>query len=442
MTVKPLDILLLALVVFAQTSFAQTFNKVKMDSLFDAIAANNRAMLSIALTQKGQLVYSRAIGNSWLGEKNIPANTQTKYRIGSISKMFTAVMIFQLIEEGKLKLTTPLSQFYPTLPNASKINIAQLLRHSSGLHTFTSDSTYTTWLNKKMIPAEMIAKINVKPDFEPGSKHQYSNSNFILLGYIIEKLDKKPYAVALKNRITGKIGLNNTYYGGKITAANNEAYSYNWKDKWLPDTETDMSIPGGAGALVSNPTDLVKFMNALFGGKLVAAASLTQMRTIKDGYGMNLFAFPFDGHTAYGHGGDIDGFHSQAAYFPADDIAVAYTANGVNTSLNNVMIGVLSIVFNKPYTIPNFKPVALSAQELDRYTGVYSSTQMPLKVTINKNETTLTAQATGQSAFSLEVAGNHTFKFDGAGITLIFDPANGQMTLKQGGSTYLFTRPK
>ena len=440
MTVKPLHILLLALVVFAQTSFAQTFNKAKTDSLFDAITANNRAMLSIALTQKGQMVYSRAIGNSWLGEKNIPANTQTKYRIGSISKMFTAVMIFQLIEEGKLKLTTPLSQFYPTLPNASKITIAQLLSHSSGLHSFTSDSTYMTWLTKKMTPAEMVAKINVKPDFEPGSKHQYSNSNFILLGYIIEKLDKKPYAVTLKNRITNKIGLNNTYYGGKITAANNEAYSYYWKDKWLPDTETDMSIPGGAGALVSNPTDLVKFMNALFTGKLVSRASLIQMRTVKDGYGMNLFAFPFDGHTAYGHGGDIDGFHSQAAYFPADDVAVSYTANGVNTSLNNVMIGVLNIVFNKPYTIPDFKALVLTQAELDQYTGNYASTQIPIKIAISKTGNSLTAQATGQSAFNLDAAGNHQFKFAPAGITLIFDPAKQQMTLKQGPGTYLFTK--
>ncbi|WP_342646040.1 serine hydrolase domain-containing protein [Mucilaginibacter sp. CSA2-8R] len=442
MTVKPFHILLIAFVALAQTSLAQTFNKAKMDSLFDAVAANNRAMLSVALTQKGQLVYSRAIGNSWLGEKNIPATIQTKYRIGSISKVFTAVMIFQLVEEGKLQLTTPLSEFYPSLPNASKITIAQLLSHSSGLHSFTSDSSYLTWLNKKMIPAEMIAKINVKPDFEPGSKHQYSNSNFILLGYIIEKLDKKPYALALKNRITSKTGLSNTYYGGKITAANNEAYSYYWKDKWLPDTETDMSIPGGAGALVSNPTDLVKFMNALFNSKLVSTASLTQMRTINDGYGMNLFAYPFDGHTAYGHGGDIDGFHSQAAYFPADDIAVAYTANGVNMNLNNMMIGVLSIAFNKAYTIPNFKPVASSAQELDQYIGIYSSTQIPIKITIGKNETTLTAQATGQSAFSLDAAGNRTFKFDAAGITLIFDPANGQMTLKQGGRTYLLTKAK
>lgn len=442
MTIKPLHILLLAFVAFAQTSLAQTFNKAKMDSLFDAITANNRAMLSIAITQKGHLVYSRAVGNSWLGEKDVPANTQTKYRIGSISKIFTAVMTFQLIEEGKLQLTTPLSQFYPALPNASKITIAQLLSHSSGLHSFTSDSTYTTWLNKKMTPAEMIAKINVKPDFEPGSKHQYSNSNFILLGYIIEKLDNKPYAAVLKNRITAKIGLTNTYYGGKVNANNNEAYSYYWKDKWLPDTETDMSIPGGAGALVSNPPDLVKFMNALFSGKLVSASSLIQMRTIKDGYGMNLFAFPFNGRTAYGHGGDIDGFHSQAAYFPADDMAVAYTANGVNMNLNNMMIGVLSIAFNQPYTIPNFKPVALSAQELDQYTGVYSSTQIPIKITISKKESMLTAQATGQSAFTLDAAGNHTFKFDGAGITLIFDTANGQMTLKQGGGNYLFTKAK
>ncbi len=121
-------------------------------------------------------------------------------------------------------------------------------------------------------------------------------------------------------------------------------------------------------------------------------------------------------------------------------MAAAYTANGVNMNLNSMMVGVLSIAFNQPYTIPNFKPIALSAQELDKYTGVYSSTQMPLKITVGKRETALTAQPTGQSAFTLDAAGNHTFKFDGAGITMIFDPAKGQMTLKQGAGTYLFTK--
>jgi D-alanyl-D-alanine carboxypeptidase len=441
MTPKRTILFIITFAFLVKPGFAQTFNKAKMDSLFDVLAANNKAMMSIAITKNGQPLYSNAIGYSWYSAQKTPATLQTKYRIGSISKVFTAVMIFQLIEEGKLKLTTPLSQFYPALPNAAKITIAHMLNHSSGIHSITADTSYGKWLNTKVTHDFLLAKM-APADFEPGAKHEYNNSNFVLLGYIVEKLDKKPYAVSLKNRITGKLGLKDTYYGGKISAANNEAYSYKWQGDWKPDTETDMSIPGGAGALVSNPADLTKFMEALFDGKLISTISLTQMKTAEKGFGMNLFTFPFDNHTAYGHGGNIDGFQSQAAYFADDKIAVAYTANGVNSNFNNMMIGVLSIVFNKPYTIPDFKNTILKSEDLDKYLGVYATTQIPLKITITKQGAELIAQATGQSAFMLEADGNHQFKFEQAGVVLIFNPASSQMTLKQGGGTFVFTREK
>lgn len=431
----------IALLFFGQISSAQTFNKAKMDSLFDVLETNNKAMMSIAITRKGQPLYSRAIGYSWYGPVKTQTNSKTKYRIGSISKVFTAAMIFQLIEEGKLQLTTPLSKYYPTVPNAARITIAQMLNHSSGIHSFTADTGYTSWLSQRVTPATLLSKM-LPADFEPGAQHKYSNSNFVLLGYIIEKLDKKPYAATLKSRITNKIGLKDTYYGGKIVAANNEAYSYNWQGNWAPDTETDMSIPGGAGALVSTPADLDKFLEALFAGKLVSKASLTQMKTVEKGFGMNLFVFPFKGHTAYGHDGGIDGFRSQAAYFPADSIAVAYTANGVNTNLNNILIGVLSIVFNTPYTVPDFKITLYKTEELDKYLGVYASTQIPLKITITKKDVVLVAQATGQSAFDLDAVAKHEFKFDPAGIEMVFDPINSQMMLKQAGREFLFTKEK
>lgn len=436
--------LLLATAIGIQSTNAQQFNKNKADSLFDVIAANNRAMISVAVTRNGQPVYNKAIGYSWVGAQNMPANTATKYRVGSVTKMFTAAMIFQLIEEGKLSLDTKLSSFYTSIPNSDKITIAQMLNHSSGIHSFTSDADqYRKWLGQQQTPVQLIARMAARSEFEPGSKHEYSNSNFVLLGYIIEKLDKRPYEASLKNRITGKLKLGSTYYGGKITSSANEANSYKWANNtWVPDTETDMSIPGGAGALVSNPTDLTAFMYALFTGKIVSIASLNQMRTIKDGFGMNLFKFQFDSHTAYGHTGGIDGFQSQAAYFPEEGIAVAYVANGVNTNINNIMIGLLSIIYNKPYQIPSFKIVTPKSQELDQYTGNYSSAELPLNILITKNNNILIAQATGQSAFDLQYVGSHEFKFEPADIVLIFNPSGSSMTLKQGGKSFPFTKNK
>jgi D-alanyl-D-alanine carboxypeptidase len=441
MTKKTNYLSLIVLILFAQAGFAQTFNKAKLDSLLDGLAANNKVMMSVAVSRNGQPLYSRAIGYSWLSPAQMAANIKTKYRIGSISKIFTATIIFQLIEVGKLELSTPLSKFYPQLPYAEKITIAQMLNHSSGIHSFTADSDFPSWLNQKKTPEQLITKM-MKADFEPGTKHQYSNSNFIILGYIIEKLDKKPYPVALKERISSKIGLKDTYYGGKITAANNEANSYLWQGGWKPDTESDMSIPGGAGGIVSTPNNLVKFMNALFNGKLVSPASLIQITTIKDGYGMNLFPYQFKTHNALGHSGSIDGFRSQAIYFPKEKVSIAYVANGVNTDLNRMINGIVDITSNEYYALPDYKTITLKTEDLDQYLGEYTSTKIALKINITKKGNILLAQANGQPSFELSPLTKHEFNLDAVGANLLFDPANQQMTLTQGGGTFVFTKEK
>jgi CubicO group peptidase (beta-lactamase class C family) len=135
-----------------------------------------------------------------------------------------------------------------------------------------------------------------------------------------------------------------------------------------------MSIPGGAGAIVSTPTDLVKFIEALFSLKLVSNTSLSQMKTLTDGFGMGMFQIPFYEKRAYGHNGGIDGFASNLAYFPEEGLAIAYCTNGQAYPMNNILIGVLSIYFNKPYPIPTFNttPVSLKTEDLDKYLGVYS----------------------------------------------------------------------
>jgi len=423
---------------------AQTLNKAKLDSFFVALNTHNRSMGSIAISANGRLVYQNAIGYAEYNDQaKIPATINTRYRIGSISKMFTAVMIFQLIEEGKLTLDMHLATWFPQLLNADKITISEMLDHRSGLHNFTNDSLYAAYMGKPTTEAQMTAIFaQQKSDFEPDAKAEYSNTNFVLLGYIVEKITGKPYAEELKQRITSKIGLENTYYGAKANPAKNEAYSYTFSGQWTQQPETDMSIPGGAGSIVSTPADLVKFIEALFAGKLISPANLELMKTMKDHFGMAMFVIPFYDKQGYGHNGGIDGFTSLLAYFPGDKLAVAYTSNGAVTSTNDVMIGALSIYFNKPFAIPEFKTLALTSADLDKYLGNYASTQMPLKIAITKSNTTLVAQATGQGPFPLEAVAPDKFVFDAAGITLQFNPAQNSFTLIQRGNTYLFTKAK
>lgn len=426
------------------TIFSQSFNKPKLDSLMDVLAEKNRAMGSLTISKNGVVVYSRAIGYSYIsGNEKLPATNQTKYRIGSISKMFTATMVFQLIEDGKLSLTTTIDKYFPQLPNANKITISNLLNHRSGLHNFTDDPDYLTWMTQPKTQDEMLAIISKGGiDFQPNEKFSYSNSNYVVLGYIIEKVSKQSYPKYLSNRITSKIGLSNTYVGAKIDTKKNEGFSYRFSNSWEQAPETDMSIPGGAGAIVSTPTDLAKFIESLFSLKLVSNTSLSQMKTLTDGFGMGMFQIPFYEKRAYGHNGGIDGFASNLAYFPEDSLALAYCTNGQVYPLNNILIGVLSIYFNKQYSIPTFNtpPVFLKTEDLDKYLGVYSSTQIPLKITITKDKTTLISQATGQSSFPLEATGKDKFEFDPAGIKVEFNPDKNEMTLKQGGEIVVFTK--
>jgi len=436
----------MAFVTFAinVTAYGQNVDKAKLDSFFNVLGANDKQMGSIAISSSGKLVYQKAIGYSAVsGNNKTPATIRTKYRIGSVTKMFTGTMIFQLIEEGKLTIATPLSTWFPQIPNASKITIGEMLSHRSGLHNFTDDPLYKTYMEKPQTEAAMLAIIqNGKPDFEPDLKASYSNTNFVLLGYIIEKITGHSYANELKKRIISKIGLTDTYYGGKTNSANNEAYSFVYNGGWQQQPETDMSIPGGAGGIVSTPTDLVKFIEALFGGKLVSQSSLDQMQNIRENYGMAMLTIPFNEKTSYGHGGSIDSFLSMVSYFPEDKVAVAYISNGAVYAPNDVMIGVLSIYFNKPFVIPSFKTITLKTEDLDKYLGNYSSAQMPLKITITKNNTTLIAQATGQPQLPLEAVEPDKFVFNQAGVTMLFNPAKEEFTVLQGGNTYLFTKIK
>ena len=426
------------------SAYAQNVNKPKLDSLFDRLDQKNKAMGSLTISKNGNTLYSRAIGYSFIsGKEKIRATEKTKYRIGSISKMFTATMIFQLIEEGKLNLTTTVDNFFPKLPNANKITISNLLNHRSGLHNFTDDPDYMTWMTKPKTQDEMLAIISKnKVNFQPNEKASYSNSNYVILGYIIEKISKHPYSKNLLERITSKIELSNTYFGGATKTDNKESFSYRFENDWQQEPETDMSIPGGAGSIVSTTTDLTKFIEALFSFKLVSKNSLIQMKTITDGYGMGMFQIPFYTKKAFGHNGGIDGFASNLCYFPEDSLTLAYCTNGQVYPLNDILIGVLSICFNKEYVLPTFNTLSLKTEDLDKYLGIYSSKQIPLKITITKDNVTLLAQATGQSSFPLEATQKDEFKFDQAGVNMEFNTDKNELTLKQGGGNFLFTKDK
>ena len=433
------NILLLITIVLSANLSAQDFDKQKLDSFFKLIESNQKGMGSISIFENGKETYHNAFGFA-SKEDNKMATDKTKYRIGSVSKTFTASIILKLIEEGKLSLTTKLSDFYPKIKNAQIITIEQLLKHRSGIFNFTSAEGFTSWMEDPISKDDLVNKIAANGSiFEPNDKFEYSNSNYVLLSFIAEKIQNKVFPQLIKEMVCKPCNLQNTYYGSKISTANNEAKSYTKSNDWQLATESDMSIPQGAGAIVSTPNDLNEFLNCLFSYKIVSEQTVKAMMEIEDGYGLGMFQVPFYDKKAFGHNGAIDSFQSNAYYFTVEDVSVTFMANGLAMPINDIMIGALSIYFGKDYTLPEFKETAaiiLKSGDLDKYLGVYSSPNFPLKVTITKKENVLVGQATGQPSFPLEAYETDKFQFSQAGLNLEFIPRDNKMILIQGGGEF------
>ena len=375
--------------------------------------------------------------------KTFVPDPATKYRIGSISKMFTAVMIFQLIDEGKLRLNQKLRDYFPQLPNADKISIEEMLYHRSGLHDYTHDTNFPDWMDKPITHEEMLTIIRSKgSDFEPGTKADYSNTNYLLLSYIIEKITGVNYAEALNQRIISRIGLKNTYYGKPIDVKRNEATSYKYSDSiWNKERETDVSIHGGAGSIVSTPNDLAVFIQNLFSDKLISRVSLDSMTTMIDDYGMGIFPYEFDSTKGYGHNGRIEEFYSTVRYYPEKKLAISYITNGILYPRSDILEGVLKICFNDDYTIPFSKRVVLQDSDFDKYVGTYSSGDLPFKVVCKKNDNKLILEAAGKKMEAEPVNINYFMNLK-TGSFFEFNPEKGELQIKETDNVYYLQKEK
>jgi CubicO group peptidase (beta-lactamase class C family) len=220
----------------------------------------------------------------------------------------------------------------------------------------------------------------------------------------------------------------------------NESLTYlNVGGDWKPVPETHPSILFGAGAIVSTPNDMAKFIQALFDLKLISQESLNQMKTIRDGDGLGMEPFTFAGKTFYGHTGGGDNYGAWLAFLPEEKLAVAYTTNAKVYPVVNIVSGVVDIYYNKPFTIPALESIAVSPEILDKYVGVYSNPEAPVKFTITRDGATLFFQPPGQSAVPLEATAPDKFQIEGA-VVIEFDAAKNQMIIKRRGGERVFTK--
>lgn len=386
----------------------------KIDQYIQACVALNRFNGAILIAKGNEILLSKGYGFA-NHEHVIPNTPQTKFRLASVSKQFTALAIMQLQERGLLSVQDPLCNHLPDFPNGDRITIHHLLTHMSGLQNFTTFSEYQTQKKELITLEKIIETFKNKPlDFEPGSQHKYCNSGYVLLSYLIEKISGLSYEQFLQENIFRPLGMNNSGYdhNNKILQNRATGYSLDFDDGELVHAEyIDMTQTGGAGGLYSTIDDMFRWNCALHNSKLISKDSLQKMITpFKDsfygyGYGLIIEIEPQLGNrTLIWHNGGIEGFRSFNAYFPEEDIIVIILSNFEPVCPDRLFYkGLGPILFNFPYEMPTKREsIIIDFAIYDAYVGQYESEKVKgFIVTITKENNKLIFHVTGQ--FTTEI---------------------------------------
>ncbi|WP_152552809.1 serine hydrolase domain-containing protein [Schleiferia thermophila] len=434
--------ILLAFMSLLFPGFGQTTDSLK--KYVEHLTIHNSFSGQIAIVQGGRLLFSTTAGFRDVESKK-PISMDDVFRIGSISKTYTAALIFKLIEKGKLNAKTTLDNFFPEVANSKRITIEMMLRHRSGIRSYTEQMDYPEYHTQLKNSEQIVKKIETfPPEFDPGAQYKYSNSNYLLLALIAEKVMKKSYCELLTELIFRSNKLKNTFCDDLCIRRVIPSF-YHIGDSIIPSTITASSVAKGAGNICANASDVALFYQRLFDGKIIKPTSLSDMVTFENNVGAGIFQVPFYNRKGYGHGGKIDAFRSYAIYFPDDGLSLAIVSNVENDfDLNDILIGLLSIWYGIPYSFPEFQTVNFSASDAEYYIGEYTSNEIPLSIDIFLKNQQIYAQATGQAAFPLKMEDVEKFSFKQAGIVLEFkDLRDGKyqgFILRQGGYTFHFIR--
>jgi CubicO group peptidase (beta-lactamase class C family) len=333
----------ICVLLFLITSIVSIFNIVSAQSLESRIDSliltefneTNGPGGVFMVAQHGKAVYQKAFGKANL-ELDVDLTPDNVFQLGSMTKQFTAVAILMLEEQGKLKVSDPVLKYIPDYPSGDKITIHQLLTHTSGIKDFTKMKSLSSISQQEMTPKMMVDFFKNEPvDFAPGSKFEYNNSGYILLGYIIELVSGDTYESFIKNYIFEKIGMTQSYYATDRRVINRRAYGYHKKEYgYVNKTVINFSVPFSSGSLMSTAGDMLKWQNALNKNQLLGAGTikrafskykLTSGEEFTYGYGWHIREL--NGTPVREHGGSIFGFKTMGVYIPGEDIYVIGLSN-------------------------------------------------------------------------------------------------------------------
>jgi CubicO group peptidase (beta-lactamase class C family) len=356
---------------------------------------------SILVAKDGAPVWRESFGAADR-EWDVANAADTKFRLGSITKQFTATAILQLVEQGKLSVDDPISKYYADAPPAwAKVTIKHLLTHTSGIPSYTGLPTFFEKNSKLPLTPEGLIKLtrDLPLEFEPGSKYAYDNTGYIILGYVIEKLSGQTYADYVVQHIFTPLGMKDTGYDVSGVILRHRASGYQGsKDGWKNADYLDMTLPYAAGSLYSTTGDLLIWDRALIDGKILSPASRQAMFTdYGHNYGFGWRIDPLAGHERVGHGGGINGFSTGISRYPKDGVVAIVLAN-YNASPSNTIAENLAGLCVGTWTPPT--AVVLPAATLDRYVGVYTLSPT-YTFTITRKGDQLISQGTNEGPMPL-----------------------------------------
>jgi len=396
---KRLFILVTALCLIQACAAQDT--AAKLDSLVSTYARLERFNGSVLVAKNGTILLNKGYGYRNAGD-NVLNNAQTIFQLGSITKQFTSAIILKLQEEKKLSVSDKLSKFFPDYPKGDSITIRELLSHTSGIFNYTSDAFFmSNEITKPASREKMMALFENKPlDFSPGTSWRYSNSGYLMLGYIIEKVTKMPYEEVVRKYIFTPLHMTHSGFDFTHLKSNDKAVGY----FHLAGNEgpaapiVDSTVSFSAGAIYSTTGDLYLWSQALEHNTVLSKARQEAAYTpVRDNYGYGWGIDSIEGKRRVGHSGAIPGFLTIISRVPEDDVCIVLLSNATNTSLSDISKNIYAILYNKAYELPK-ETVAIKLPEetLKQYEGEYEL-KPGFTVVIKVSGDGLEATPTGQS---------------------------------------------
>jgi CubicO group peptidase (beta-lactamase class C family) len=412
----------------------------KIDEYMQAAVNAERFSGVILVSRDGKMVARKGYGMADL-EHDVPNTPETKFRLASITKQFTAAAVLLLQERGKLSVQDSVCKYVAPCPEAwQPITIHHLLTHTAGVPDFTGFPDYRRTMREPATVESLVARFRDRPlDFKSGEDFRYSNSGYVLLGHIVERVAGTTYEKFLRENVFAPLGMTNTGYDRAEEIVKHRARGYATHGEGLVNAPPlDMSIPFAAGGLYSTVGDLYLWDQALYGEKVLKRASLDAMSAaVRNNYGYGVYVNKLYNRRVVEHGGGIEGFANRIQRFPDDRVTVIVLSNVEGGPSGRITRDLAAIVFGEKYEVPVVRTVVkVDPKIYDAYIGEYELAP-GVVLTVSREGDSLMMQPTGQRKAELFPASETNFfpRVVRADITFVKD-SKGRVThliLNQGG---------